>query len=65
MKLITHPVKILQNGCKKKMFMKQYNITGYEKSDEHVYCGEEFPKGYTDKRHNEKLYPRFLCGACK
>lgn len=29
------------------------------------FCGAEFPKGWTDKRHDLKKYPREYCFSCQ
>lgn len=56
----------LQKGCRKEMFRKALVIKDFKgKEDSRFKCGDEFPKGYTDYRHDLKKYPKFLCSRCK
>lgn len=59
-------LEVLQKGCgknicKRNCVMKNYN----KKEPEYIFCGEEFPEGYCDKRYKIEKFPRFLCYDCK
>lgn len=59
-------IKELQRGCRKQTARKDCVFKDYKgKPEDHIKCGDEYPKGYCDKRQDLKKYPRFLCHKCK
>ena len=56
----------LQKGCGKQTARKDCVFKNYKGSpDDHIKCGDKYPKGYVDKRQDLEKYPRFLCFSCK